>query len=355
MTRSKCGLLLLLAAGIGACGGDPTESFRGEGEKIVTDPAVVFVDQGTSVFVVAQLQDNQGNQLATDFQAAPLGPEVTVTRDTAFLETTNGQQLKTRERFIVTGVTPGATSFELTGGSIKDTVRVNVTPTSLPATFSNAAPASNEVVTLTAPNYNFLPGTTVTIGADTAIVLSVGSELKFLPIPGSTGPVTVSGAAIGFLPETPLTLTSTEPITVAPPAPIVGTGSPATAPTIVLPDPGNTSAVVDSTPLAAATCGGNSGAPCQLYKISLPTDTSFDASLKWSNTADLGIYVMSADGSTDTDQACDDLGNAGDGGHEACTITLAAGDYLIGVVSFAPFYDPPDPEPDWVALSITLP
>lgn len=354
--RSKCGLLLLLAAGIGACGGDPTDSFREEGEKIVTDPTVVFVDEGANVFVVAQLQDNQGNQLATNFEATPLDPsKVSVVRDTAFLETTNGQTLKTRERFIVTGVSAGATAFELTGGSVKDTIQVNVTPTSLPATFSNAAPVSNEAVTLTAPGFSFLPGTVVTVGVDTAVVLSVGSELHFLPTPGSTGPVTVSGAAISFLPETPLTLTTTEPITVGPPVVIAGTDAPATAPAIALPDPGNTSAVVDSGSFGASVCGDNSGVPCQLYKISLPADASFDASLTWSNTADLGIYVISADGSTETGQACDDLGNGADGGHEACTITLAAGDYLIGVVDFGPFYDPPDPAPDWVALSITLP
>ena len=353
--RSKCGLLLLLAAGLGACGGDPTDSFREEGQKIVTDPAVVFVDEGATVLVVAQLQDNQGNQLATDFTATPLGPQVAVTRDTTFLETTNGSALKTRQRFVVTGVTPGASAFELAGGSIKDTVRVNVTPTALPAVFSNVTPASNEVVTLTAPNYNFLPGTTVLVGTDTAVVLSVGSELTFLPIPGSSGPVTVTGAAISFLPATPLTLTSTEPITVGTGA-LAGTDAPATAPAIALPEPGAISALVDSTPLAAATCGDNSGVPCQLYKISLTADTtSFDASLKWSNSADLGIYVLSADGTTDTGESCDALGNAADGGHESCTITLPAGDYLIGVVSFAPFYDPPDPEPDWIALSITVP
>jgi hypothetical protein len=316
MTRTKCGLLLLLAAGLGACGGDPTDSFREEGQKIVTDPAVAFVNEGASVFVVAQLQDNQGNQLATDFQATALGPELTVTRDTAFLETTNGQQLKTRERFIVTGVTPGATSFELTGGSLKDTVRVNVTPTSLPAVFSNAAPAANELVTLTAPNYNFLPGTTVVIGADSAIVFSVGSELKFLPVPGSTGAVTVNGAAISFLPETPLTLTSTDSITVGAIGALGGTDAPATAPALPVPAAGETAGLYDAPDFTASAD--------HFYKLDVTEDGDYTITMNWTVGSDLDLILCN-------DAACSapDF-TAATGNHpESATFTLTAGTYYL--------------------------
>jgi hypothetical protein len=65
---------------------------------------------------------------------------------------------------------------------------------------------------------------------------------------------------------------------------------------------------------------------------------------------------MTADGATNIpDQSCDGLGNGDDGGEEACTITLTAGDYLLGVVNFGPFYDPVDPPPDWISLAITTP
>jgi hypothetical protein len=357
MTRSKCGLLLLLAAGVGACGGDPTESFRDAGDKIVTDPSVVFVDQGASVFVVAQLQDNQGNQLTTDFTTGNVGAAVSVVRDTTFLATTNGTSLKTRERFVVTGVAPGATSFEVTAGGITDTVPVKVLPTSLEATFSNAAPASNEPVVLSAAGYHFLPGATVVVGADSAFVVSTaedGSSVTFLPVPGSTGPVTVSNVAIDFLPQTPLTLTTTTEVTVGPVSAMAGTNSPASAPAIALPAPGTTSALFDAGGFGSPVCGeANDGVPCQLYKLSLPADASLDATLKWSNTADLGLYVLSADGTTDAGQSCDALGNAGDGGHEACTLTLVAGEYLLAVVNFGPFYDPPDPAPDRIGLALT--
>jgi hypothetical protein len=359
MTHSKCGLLLLLAAGVVACGGDPTDSFRESDQKIVATPSIVFVDQGSSVFVIAERQDAQGNQLTADFEPADIGPGITVVRDTTFVETTNGTVLKTRDRFIVTGLSPQATSFNLQSGDLTLTVPVKVTPINLPATFSTSTPAFNEPVTVSAAGYHFLTGTTILTGADTAVVLSIAPDstsVTFLPFPGTTGPVTISGIAIDFLPSAPLTLTTTDTLTVAPLAVLPGSDSPSNPPVIAAPSPGITTALFDSATFASPVCGvANAGVPCQLYKISLPTDTVFDATLTWPNGTDLGLYVLNANGTADTDQACDAGGNAAAGGGfiEACTITLPAGDYLLAVVNFGPFYDPPDPAPNLISLRLS--
>ena len=248
MTRSKCGLLLLLAAGLGACGGDPTESFKEEGQKIVTDPAVVFVNQGASVFVVAQLQDNQGNQLATNFEATPLSSGFTVTRDTTFLETTNGTTLKTRERFQVTGVTPSNSAFEIAGGSLKDTIRVGVLPIDVAATFSNTAPALNEPVTITLPaGYKFGADAGVASNLGPGFVQSVaddGSSLVALIPPGSVGAVTLSGIAADFLPGIPLSVPSVDTVAASATG-LPGTGATATAPSIPTPASGQTVTLFD--------------------------------------------------------------------------------------------------------------
>jgi hypothetical protein len=364
MMHSKCGLLLLFAmAGVVACGGDPTGSFRESDERIVATPSVVFLDQGASVFVIAERQDAQGNQLVADFEPTNVGSGITVERDSTFIETTNGTELKTRERFIVTGLTPSATSFTLKAGALTLDVPVKVTPTSLAATFSSLTPASNEPVTVTAPGYHFLSGTTVVVGVDTAIVLSRSQDstsATFLPFPGSTGTVTISGVAIDFLPQSPLTLTTPDVLTVGPVAVLPGTNSPATAPAIGAPSPGITTALFDSATFASPVCGvANAGVPCQLYKISVPpTDTVFNATLTWPNGTDLGLYVLSADGTADTGQACDAGGNASTGGGfvESCTITLTAGDFLLAVVNFGPFYGPPpDPAPNLIGLSLSAP
>jgi len=362
MTHSKCGLLLLLAiAGVAACGGDPTSSFRQGNERIVATPSSLFLPQGGTVFVIAELQDEQGNQLTEDLQTADVGSGITVERDTAFLETTNGTKLKTRERFIVTAVSPSATSFTLKSGADSLVVPVKVTPTSLAATFSSLTPASNEPVTISAAGYHFLTGTTVVVGADTAIVLSRSPDstsATFLPFPGATGPVTVSGVAIDFLPSSPLTLTTADQLTVGPVSILPGTNSPANPPVIGAPSPGVTTALYDSATFASPVCGvANNGVPCQLYKISLPTDTVFNATLTWTNGTDLGLYVLNANGTADAGQSCDSGGNASTGGGfiESCTITLTAGDYLLAAVNFGPFYSPPDPAPNLIGIRLSAP
>jgi hypothetical protein len=357
MTHSKCGLLLLLAtAGVVACGGDPTSSFKEADQKIVATPSSLFLDEGTSVFVIVERQDAQGNQLTADFEPTNVGSGITVVRDTTFLETTNGTTLKTRDRFEVTGLTPVTTSFTIGSGDLSLDIPVKVTPTSLPATFSTLTPAANEPVTVSAQGYHFLTGTTIAFGADTAVILSIAPDstsVTFQPYPGSLGPATISGASIDFLLGTPLTLTTTDALTVPQ---VTGTDNPATAPTIQLPAPGSSLLTLDAGSFASPVCGqGNDGVPCQLYKITLPAAGSFDADLTWSNTTDLGLYVLSADGTTDTGQACDALGNGANGGHEACTITLAAGTYLLAFVNFGPFYDPPDPAPAKINLTLTSP
>src|SRR5207244_2977870 len=129
-----------------------------------------------------------------------------------------------------------------------------------------------------------------------------GSTLTILPPPGATTVGTVTGVTVSYLPQLSLTDTTNVPLTIGasvPPQP--GTDSPATAPLVALPASGGLTAFYDGAAFGSPVCGvANDGVPCQLYKISLPADGSFDASLGWSNTTDLGLYVLSADGTADT-------------------------------------------------------
>src|SRR5687767_2055239 len=85
MKRSMCGLVVLAAVtGLWSCNGDPTGSIR-EGEKVLADPAIVFIDQGATKFVTAELVDGQGNQLETDFQVQNVVAGITVEEDTTFV------------------------------------------------------------------------------------------------------------------------------------------------------------------------------------------------------------------------------------------------------------------------------
>lgn len=345
MTRSKCGLLLLLAAGVGACGGDPTESFREAGEKIVPDPAVVFVNQGASVFVVTQLQDNQGNQLATDFTATPLSAGITVVRDSTFLETTNGATLKTRERFTVTGVAPGATGFEIAGGSIRDTVPVNVVPTSIAASFSNASPALNEPITITLPaGYTFGADATVETDLGPGVVQSVaadGTSLTAIIPPGSTGAVTLSGVSADFLPGLPLSLPSIDAVTAGATG-LAGTDAPGTAPAITVPAAGATVTLFDVGTFTGADITGDGGVAAQYYKFTVTDSASYSFATSWPGAADVDAVVC-------FDTGCSDgaFVGASTNNPETGSVALSPGTYYYSVVLFG------GAAPPFVQLSIT--
>lgn len=358
MKSSMCGLLLLAAAtGLWSCNGDPTEAIR-EGERVVPDPSTVFVNQGGTKFVTVELLDGQGNQLPADFEVQNVGTGIAVEKDLTFVPTTAGQ-LQTRSRFIVTGVGATTSSFDVVSGGASATVEVKVVPAGagIPfATVASTGPNASDPTVLTVPApFQFFPESGVTFGTLEGIVVdrsADGRSVTVLPPPGTTSTGTATLLA-EYLPTVPLATTTDVPLTInAAVPPMAGTGDPATAPVITIPAPGATGGFFDAGTYGAGTCGGNTGAPCQLYKFTLAEATTFDANLTWSNSADLGLYFMTEDGVTDTDQACDEHGNGAEAQPEHCEITLDAGTYLAGIVSYGPFYAPADPNPEWVSLAI---
>ena len=345
MTRSKCGLLLLLAAAT-ACGGDPTESFREAGQKIVANPSVVFVDHNASVFVVAELVDSQGNQLATTFDdPADVGSTITVVKDSTFLETTNGTTLATRERFIVTGLTPSSTSFTISGGGHSLEVPVSVLPTSVAATFSNPAPAVNEPVTITLPEgYTFSSDATVESSLGAGFVQSVspdGTSLAVVIPPGSTGPVTLSGVTAAFLPTVPLTIPSVDEVA-ASTTPLAGTATTATAPEVPVPALDGTSSFFDTGTWTGADITGDGGLGAQYYKFTVTETGKYNFLMDWAGGADLDPVVC-------FDPACaaGEFAGTGVDHPEEGELTLEPGTYYFASVLFD------GSAPPFFSLSIT--
>ncbi|HKH84803.1 MAG TPA: hypothetical protein VKA25_14025 [Gemmatimonadales bacterium] len=228
---------------------------------------------------------------------------------------------------------------------------------SVPSTFSSAAPGAGAPVTLnsTDPNFTFTGGTQVIVGADTAITSSTSANtVTFVPIPGSTGQVSVAGTqVVGFplvLPSTSGSLTATNAAVAA----TGGTGSPATAPTIPTPAPGEYTGKVDGTSFGFATCGDVEvlDTPCQVYKFVVAADGVFDFAMRWSNTSDMGLYFLDATGTTDLGVGdCDALANGATNQPESCAVELVAGTYFLAVVPFGVYYGEEDP--NWVAIRIT--
>jgi hypothetical protein len=212
MKHSRFGLILLLAAAGGwACHADPTDSFRETGERIITDPSVVLLAQGANTFVSAQLVDEQGNQLAVDFDLSNVGSGISVVRDTAFLETTNGSEIGTTKRFIVTAIDPVSTTFTLSAGGQTQSVPVKVVANTLAAaSFSNQAPALGDTVTLTLPpNLKFTSDASIFFpgAAGSPVVTGISTDstvLSFLPAPGTDTTGFVSGIILTYAPDVPL-------------------------------------------------------------------------------------------------------------------------------------------------------
>lgn len=346
MKHSKCGLLLVIAAaGLAACGGDPTDSFKETQEQIIADPGSLFLDQGASTFVTAEVHDAQGNQLPSVIEASNIGSGITVVKDTAFLQTTNGGKLPNRERFIVTAVTPGIATFTLSSGSVTQDVAVRVVPTSIAATFSNPAPAVNEAITITAPSgFKFGPNATVaTVAGDgfvTGFAADSTSVTALIP-PGSAGPVTLGGLTADFLPGVELTLDTSDPVA-AGTTQLAGTDAPGTAPEIPVPALDGTVNFFDTGAYTGADITGDGGLGAQYYKIVVTEAGNYHFVTNWTGGADLDAVVC-------FDAACSDGAFAGSGTTqpEDGTLTLDPGTYYYSVVLFG------GAAPPFFSLSLT--
>jgi hypothetical protein len=359
MKRSMWGITLIAAAaGLWSCNGDPTGDLRA-GERIIADPASVFLDEGATKFVTVELVDGQGNQLATDFTAGSVAGGITVAEDPTFLETTINTRLPTQERFVVTGLTPSVSSFVVTAGDTSLTVPVRVLPTFFAATFSNAAPVQNEVITVTAPaGFSFAAVSGVVVGGDTGVVVGHavdGTSFTFVARPGldtlpATNVVTVIGATSGLYPSVPLTLPSVDVMTVQPAAAIAGTGTQGSAPTFPAPVVGAVTAFFDKGTFTGADVIGAGGSGGQYYKIVVAEAGDYNISVGWDGATDLQAFVCPS-----ADPTCAASGftlGSGTANPKASILTLTPDTYLLNVISF---HDPLAPEtiPPRIGVTVT--
>ena len=329
MKRLLCGSVVLAASLVlVSCNGDPTSDFRDGPSQILADPSVVFVEQGDVEEVVFQVIDQAGDPLAATWEVSATGSGISVAQNPNHLPTTVGAPLESEVQFIVTaGGTPIASSFTVTSGELSVEVPVNVLPTEIAsAAFSNATPALNEPVTITAEGYTFMPDAAVVVGGDSAAILSNdGTSITFVPTPGSTGPATVEKIAINFLPDVPLTLLTTAELTV-PAGPVGGTTAPATAPSLITPAVGEASVFFDTPDFAASLD--------HWYKLTVTEAGTYTISMDWDIGDDVDMFVCPAPG--DIVAECDFTAATGD--HpEVADYALTPGDWYIVADDFGQF------------------
>ena len=144
-------VVLAVAVGFVSCSGDPTSDLR-EPAGILATPSTVFIDVGETKPVTASLVDDQGNQIAADYEITDVGPGITVVQDTAYLHTTApGVKIDNQVLFQVTGGGIANSSFTLNAGGLSRVIPVRVTPATVEIAISNPTPAWGESITLTAP------------------------------------------------------------------------------------------------------------------------------------------------------------------------------------------------------------
>jgi hypothetical protein len=373
LTSGTASLLALVL--IAGCSGEPTADLHGTISQVTASPSTLNVTLGKSSTTQVQAVDEQGNQISSAFEVSAVGPGITVVRDTTFLpQYLNDSTLKSPPeapvfQYIVTATGLASTQFTVGTGDKSVTVPVFVAPDPLNvpiSTLSSAGATSLDTTTITAPSgFIFSPSSFVTFDAGQAATLGVsgdGTQLFINAPPGATSKGTVTGLIVPYFPTAIVSDSTDLPVTMPaiPPA-RPGTDDISTAPEIPAPSvSGARTGLIDGNGgYAAAACGANSGVPCQLYKLVLPTDMTIDATITWSNDADMGLYILNADGSDADTGPCDALGRAS-GGVEVCDqsgnggdpLVFTAGTYYLAAVNFGPFYPENDPNPDWVRIDL---
>jgi hypothetical protein len=260
-------------------------------------------------------------------------------------------------------------NFAFPGGFLlalptRPTVTAPSIGTTFDATFSNQTPAVLESVTLTAPagfSFDLSLDTTiveddttivslvaVTIGGNQAIIQSISAgSITLLPIPGSAGVASVDGVVPDVAPDNIVTMLTLQTLTVPPLTPLEGTDDPATAP--LVPAPGVT---IDAGTFDATNCPGftDIGAHCQVYRVSFAGASTLTYTLTGANAADLGLYFYNAADLSPADPFCDALGRASP--PESCSLSFAAGDYIMAVINFGPLYAENDQDPPFFEIDI---
>lgn len=249
------------------------------------------------------------------------------------------------DNLVVSGV-PTAGTYTLTTATTLTTPAVP----NFPATYSSAAPALNDTITMTVGSgFRLLPTAVVTINGRPATIISRAPDslsLTMVPVPGTgAGAPTVNGIVLSFLTGVSLNIPANANVTA--PAGLAGTDAFATAPTIPLPGAGQTVIFHDAGSFAnVAECTGDLGGPCRVYKVVVPTARTYALTLSWQGTTDLGIYTYDNTQSLDTGLWVCDAKGAGSAGQPetggGCTASMTAGTYYIVVDSFSPFYGAPN-------------
>ena len=154
---------------------------------------------------------------------------------------------------------------------------------------------------------------------------------------GSTGTINYTNVALSFLTTVPLTLPGDKTVTLSSTftgTSLAGTGTIATAPTIVFPPAGRSVVFADGGAFTASSqCAALGGDGCRLYKFVLAATGTYAVDFKWNGPgADMGLYRLSSTGAPGSTTA--DAHGQPDTEETGSITSLAAGTYFVAIVYY---------------------
>lgn len=209
---------MVVALGVTACEDDPSLDFGGKPTGVQLSPFVYFANSGVEQAVRVRLVNDRNQSVPTQWVVSNVGAGLEVVFDSLFRpeQSSSSDTLrfvaeKVQQQYLVRSNIPtgGQRQFTLTSGAFSGTVTANIQPL-VTGALSATAPALGDPVTITAPDGQSF--TTTGTGATTvsfsiggtqtnAIITSLTStSVTFIPLPGSTGPATVTGITLNFAP-----------------------------------------------------------------------------------------------------------------------------------------------------------
>jgi len=178
----------LIAAGTTACFTDPTESDMNGPERIDLSRAAVFINQGDSLTVQAEVKDGVGNVFnANDAAWESSDANVAVARkDTVVIP---GGAFS---RVFIRAVAAGQAYIRITTNGLTDSLRAVVIPPTFTGTVGPATASVGDTITITGTSVLTFSTTAgalseVTVGGEAVWVVSrTANALKFISFPATT-------------------------------------------------------------------------------------------------------------------------------------------------------------------------
>ena len=344
------GVVAVFTLTVGSCKSDPFSSVHGTPAAVVTNFTYLQLPIGGQASVQASIVDATATPLDVPITFRACTGDVTVAVDTSYHPIP-----RTSARTIVTALTPNGSCVEVSGGGLKDSVKVAVLPQTFGGAFSASTVKGGDTLTISSTTLLKFDTSKVAVkftgGGDGAIFSKTPDVVKVLVPFGASGPVALAGISVTYAPGVVITLPATSTVTQV--GDLWGpadTGY-ATAPAIALPAAtgqktvflSHLATVTNNPDCAEGTVGGATG-KCTIFKYTANGTDSLQFTTNWTpattaaDVSDIDTYSCGAAGVS----ACFEDGGGGATAKtpESFTFKPTAGVHYFVLEQFSAGEDP---------------